>query len=512
MKKLGIISLFVLILSCSCSEYLKEEATTDLTTDRIYGSEEGLGFAVVGLYNRERDRYDISTSNDQRYVFSIMGGTDLTVYRCCGDEGAATYSSRMGPDNSTAAFNWRSYYEIIERANSILYYSEEVGMSESNYKLITGEARCTRAHAYFHLVRLFDNIYLTTEPTNSLKIEIKPALQEDVFALIIQDLDYAIESLDYTTPQPGRYTRGVARHIRAKVAMWLGDWSEAALQSTTLINEGPYKLLTDLEDIFLPYDLNHKEGIYTYHFNYSEPGDNRKAHRMPVLFMPRYNLKPGVVESLEYGGYPWGRMYPNDYLLSLYDSDDKRLEAYYQRYYTYNDPETLPEDFNIGDTLTPTNPEDYFKHLHVGSKKFWDLTKDVSSRESVKSVMIYRLAETYLISAEALWRDNRETEALPYMNAIRERALGTAGTVTGIDEDLILDERARELGLEGHRWYTLKRMGKLVERVRLYAGDDYHLDARINIHDHHVRRPIPQVEIDMMTDYPQNPGYESVGK
>ena len=510
MKKFSIVSLFILLFSTSCSDYLKEEAITDLTTDRIYGSEEGLGFAVVGLYNRERDRYDISTSNDQRFGFSIMGGTDLSVYRCCGDEGAAKYNSFMGPDNKTVAYNWQSYYEIIERANSILYYSNQVSMSESNYRQITGEALCARAHAYFHLVRLFENIYLTEEPTNSLNIEIQPARQEDVFILIIQDLNHAIESLEYITTQPGRYTKGVARHLRAKVAMWLGDWTEAASQAITLIEEGPYQLQVDLENIFLPYDLDHKESIYVYHFNYSEPGDNRKAHRLPVLFMPRYNLVGGMVESLEYGGYPWGRMYPNDYLLSLYDPGDKRLEVYYQRYFTYNDPESLPEDVSLGDTVIVSGSENYFKYIHPGSKKFWDLTKDVSSRESVKNVIIYRLAETYLIAAEALWRDNRESEALPYLNTIRERALGAEGTVTSINEDLILDERARELGLEGHRWYTLKRMGELIEHVRLYAGDEYHLDARINIKDHHVRRPIPQVEIDMMPGYPQNPGYESL--
>lgn len=516
MIRLIVYCILFLVLLISCEDYLKEKAITDLTTDRVYGSEEGLGYAVVGLYNLERERYDISTpgNSDGKYSFSIMCGTDITVYRTNGDQGAAWYDADMGPDNSTVAYNWRNYYEIIERANSILYYSEQVNMSESGYRQITGEARCARAHAYFHLIRLFDNIYLSVQPTKNLKMEFKPAKQEDVFALIIEDLDYAIGSLEYTTKQPGRYTKGVARHIRANVALWMGDWTEAAEQSTTLIAEGPYSLLPNLEDIFLPYDLTHKEAIYMYHFNYSEPGDNRKSHRMPVLFMPRYNWDvPGMIESQEYGGYPWGRLYPNDYLLGLYDEQDKRLEAFYQRYFRYNNPETLPEGASIGDTVkVSVTSEKYFINFHPGSKKYWDLVKDVTSRESVKSIIIYRLAETYLIAAEALWRAGRESEALPYLNAIRERALGAAGMVSDIDEDLILDERSRELGLEGHRWYTLKRMGKLIERVRLYAGDDYHRNPRINIQDHHIRRPIPQAEIDLMPGYPQNPGYESIGK
>jgi hypothetical protein len=133
--------------------------------------------------------------------------------------------------------------------------------------------------------------------------------------------------------------------------------------------------------------------------------------------------------------------------------------------------------------------------------KYFDTKRADLNDPSVRPVIVYRLAETYLIAAEAAFRTNRLTEAVDYINAIRERASFPSGsavamriTVADLSIDFILDERARELCGENVRWWDLVRTGKLLERVRLH-----NVDAQKNILSKHVLRPIPQAQIDATT-------------
>src|SRR5680860_532105 len=118
--------------------------------------------------------------------------------------------------------------------------------------------------------------------------------------------------------------------------------------------------------------------------------------------------------------------------------------------------------------------------------------------------MIYRLAETYLIGAEAHMELGNTDQALEYLNPVRNRA--HAASLDTIDQQTILDERARELAFEGQRWYTIKRMGVLVSQIKKYAGNDnWRNIARERIEPHMVNWPIPESELDLLgPGYPQN--------
>jgi hypothetical protein len=117
----------------------------------------------------------------------------------------------------------------------------------------------------------------------------------------------------------------------------------------------------------------------------------------------------------------------------------------------------------------------------------------------------------YLIAAEAAFRQSKLDVAAANLNQLRERAVvpGKEAEMlvvsSDVDLDFILDERARELYGEMHRWYDLKRTGTLLERVRLYNPP-----ASGNIEEMHLVRPIPQTQLDRVTnpgDFQQNPGY-----
>jgi hypothetical protein len=129
-----------------------------------------------------------------------------------------------------------------------------------------------------------------------------------------------------------------------------------------------------------------------------------------------------------------------------------------------------------------------------------------------RDFFVARLAETYLIAAEALLRDGRATEALPYINAVRRRAAIPGHeaemelTVDQLTLGEILNERARELAGEMMRWFDLVRTHTLVARVRAYNWMDP--VGSTSIQPYHALRPIPRTQMDGTTCcYTQNPGY-----
>lgn len=289
------------------------------------------------------------------------------------------------------------------------------------------------------------------------------------------------------------------------MALWLKDWGKAEQLAKSIINDGPYGLLDNVNKIFDGMSLNHKESIFVFQFEQGVVGGGR-FHRFAQYFTPLYNQIVGMRISHDQGGRSWGRTFPNPYLMSLYPKDDARLNGFYRRFWTYNNPSRLPPGKSLGDTIQAKDVADPFRQLSPAVTKYWDSERDISSAESYKDIIGIRLAETYFIAAEALMRQGKITEALPYVNAIRKRA-GVAN-LTSLNEDILLEERAKELAFEGHRWFELKRMGKLIERVRKYGGSDEWPQVRENIQSFHIRRPIPQAEIDLMPRYPQNEGYQ----
>ena len=131
--------------------------------------------------------------------------------------------------------------------------------------------------------------------------------------------------------------------------------------------------------------------------------------------------------------------------------------------------------------------------------------------EGSRDWFVTRLAEMYLIAAEALMKQGKAAEGVSFINILRERAAwpGQEAAMRIAPEqltlDFILNERAFELAGEMFRWPDLKRTGKLLERVKLYNPE-----ARANIKEMHLVRPIPTNMIDRITnkeEFLQNEGY-----
>lgn len=181
------------------------------------------------------------------------------------------------------------------------------------------------------------------------------------------------------------------------------------------------------------------------------------------------------------------------------------------------------EEGTLPTIATGTAGNENFKgnRMFIQLKKFDDLNgaiiRDLGSRDA----FVFRLSEMYLIAAEGYMMAGQTASAIQKLNDLRTvRAIPGQSNLLTPDEEaqvsakdinVILDERARELCGEQQRWFDLKRTGKLIDRVMMYNGS-----ARANIQPHHLLRPIPQPQMDAVTNrtsgpdpdgFWQNPGY-----
>jgi hypothetical protein len=345
-------------------------------------------------------------------------------------------------------------------------------------------------------------------------VEYKPALKEQIFNIINSDLDFAIANLSYGGDL-GLVSKGLALQLRAESAMWTEDWATAAANCDSIISSKNYELVP-IDQVFGAKN-DHKEILFVWPFNELLGGNDSLAggsgSPLGAAFQSRYyELKiPGeknqpIIEDNVYGGRAYGWNLPNDYLKSLYEpGKDKRL-----KYYFY--PDTLkvnnPKSQYFGQPIPlPLPYSTLVREYHFSCMKYRDLDKSAGVELSYRNKIAYRLAETYILGAEAHWRLNNNTKALEYLNAVRTRA-GVENATT-INLDVIMDEEAREMCFEGKRWFFLKRIGRLVPQFNLYhrQGLDINSLEQYDMQDYQVRWPIPKSQIDVMITFPQNPGY-----
>lgn len=521
--KNSVLIVSTLFLFISCEKFLEDELLSDISVNDVLNTPEGLESGVVGLYNLDRKIYEQGV-NEHMISLILQNRSDLVIPRA----GAGSLIGRYIWGEEVADFgtrarvgpHWRHHYRVVDRANLIIKAAENIqNIEESKRNQILAEAKCFRAASYFTLYRMFNNIFITTEPTTPDNAFDRPqdkSSEAEIFALINSDLDFAIANLEWTTSQFGRYTQAAARHLRAKTAAWQNDWATATAQAEAVINEGSYSLVSNTKDVFNG-DLDNSETLHAIVYADGEiGGGNRNLIHFNLL--ARYDRVEGAKYSLDNGNRSLGFLTLNDYLRNLLKedpNDDRDDSTYYISYYRYNDEDNLPDGVSVGDTIDihdqfsseSSERNRYYERQNPGCMKFLDETAAPDDATGISNIMISRLAETYLIAAEANMELGNMSSALEYINAVRTRA--GAGELVTVDIDAILDERARELAFEGQRWYTLKRRGVLIQYLQDHAGNDnFRTEIRERVMPQHVNFPIDQNEIDLLgPNYPQNDGY-----
>lgn len=211
----------VLFSSCYQDDFLKDELLSNNSVDFLYSSSDGITNAVVGLYALNREPYQRDWFNGAIPLIlqaksDISAGVDgeISLFSNC------FWGCGLGGDYGTEAaygYYWAHNYRIIDITNNIIIGGElliEAGDTSDELLMNLAEAKTFRAHAYFTLYRMFNNIYIKTEPTTPETAFDRPSeksSQEDIFTLIRADLGYASDNLSYTTNQFGRWTKGSSR-------------------------------------------------------------------------------------------------------------------------------------------------------------------------------------------------------------------------------------------------------------------------------------------------------------
>lgn len=549
--KVSILFTILLLMVSSCKDYLKEKPTSAFTAEFVYNTPEGLEAGVVSLYNIQRSFWENLGANGSDPIV-IDSKDDLTLSRNAEIANYGRMFQGTTPENAYAYVTyWRLYYRITDRANALIAAAEQIkGMDEARRKKVIAEAKFFRANSVFVLFRLFNNIYVTTTPTtpeNALNVITDKTPEVEIYKLINDDLTYSIANLAWTTTEFGRITQGAARHVKADVALWQGNWAEAKLQAEAVINSGTHSLVASTGLVFKG-DLKHSETLWALQFKALVNGT---PHKINFNLMPNYaELIPGSKYSIEQGGRGFGWLTMNNYLRDLLavDSNDTRIKgSYYVKDYVYNDAATLPAGKVLGEKIVHATWKEFepvaadrnafFIRLNAGCKKYFPDDGIPTEDLQTKNIMMFRLAETFLFAAEAnmkLGNIGTATDAptagtaLGQINAVRKRA-GTKAISTITIQD-ILDEQARELAFEGRRLYMLKRLGKLYDYIVDHsgygkAGDltlensaghantpadpfPFRTDSRRTMKPYMIHWAIPKSEIALLgTKYPQNPGY-----
>lgn len=512
-----------LLVNFAACNFLDEESETKYTAQYVFETEDGLGLAVNALYTLDRN---YQNQNEGSITLALRRATDLSVTNGGTGNFYGTYDpNHLKPSAAQPADMWKGMYNIIGKCNDIIEAGKKLPETDRLDNLIA-QAKAFRAQSYFLLYRTFDRIWLNTSSTTPENVDdkrvYKPATKQEVFELLYSDLEFAIKYLEWKPADIGRFNQAAARHIMADVSLWNEDWDNVLAQIDAIEKSGAGYELIALDEIFKGENLNHNEALLVQQWS-RNPGGNLstgvpKGHFNAVWFVGAYHITLGGEQFCSPDNYSYGagRCFPSPYLFSLYNKNvDKRYTAFYIHQYKNTTNKTI-HDVAPGGYLPLLYKNQVDRNVYPGCIKYADIwTRNGSEQLSYKDIIVYRLAETYIMAAEAGVRKGDNTLAKKYFNKTWMRAGNTEFTATVTMQDII-DEQARELALEGQRWYFLKRQGILISQVQKYAGDSRagisaSIAGRTNLpkNPHFVRWPIPENEVISMgpENFPQNEGY-----
>ncbi len=368
------------------------------------------------------------------------------------------YNYSLTAINSDVPSDWNDSYTALYTVNDVLAnMSSSTTLSASFKTEITAEMKVMRSLYYFNLVNLFGGVPIVTTPNYNLTATLACAPVDSVYSQIVSDLTSAQQNLQVTYPSSGHYRPNlyVADALLAKVYLYQQQWQDAYNEANAVIGSGLYSLVPNPNQVFLD---GSAEAIWQLPANGSQ-----YVTAETLAFIP---YSAGTIPS--YICTPW--------LLNAFEPGDLRMQDW------------LFQTIINGDTL-------YYPYKY---KNY-----EVTSSNTTEDYMILRLAEQYLIRAEASAELGNGAAAMADVNIVRARAGLPASTANPASQPAVLaaimHERQVELFTEwGNRWYDLKRTGTAAS---VLGSEKTGFTTNAELY------PIPQTELQNDVNLKQNPGY-----
>lgn len=468
-KILIVLAIAVFLSSCE-DTFLSPEIITGVSSDTYFTTEAEVEAGVVNMYDGIQGVNALKLTNSnlnhgvqvEFYVTEMR--SDNTETKSQEGEAAQFEFYNLESTNGIVDDYYRSYYNVIYRANLILESLEAAGSSAAKYE---GEAKFVRAYAYFNLVRLYGDIPLINKiisPTDKETAFTRVATSQ-IYALIESDLQTAIANLDDSSKD--RASKAAAEGILAKVYLTLGRYGEAQSLLESIINPSRgFALQTDFKDVF--YNEGNNEVIYSIGY---VAGSNLDSQNFSAEMLNAVGRTSGVNYATPNAKAAIDALGGNRALLS-YREDSGQTGKYQVVKY-------LPAgDATLGIPATSTDP--------TSAGNDW---------------IVLRYADVLLMHVEAILAGGTSTtssNALTSFQKVRDRA-GLTTTVTEITKQDLMDERRVELAFENHRFFDLVRMDEAVNVLSAFSSNFSGTDLLL---------PIPQREINLSNGLlTQNPGY-----
>jgi hypothetical protein len=519
----------IFFLSACGDNFLEEKPLSFMNSDIILTNIDGFESAMVGLHAAARS--ELQDAAETTFLMQI--GTDVAT---TGDPALSIctdYRTTLVPTYSGINHFWEwAYLRVFPRANTIIEYAEKPDMkwdSETQKNACIAEAKFFRAYAHNMLVNLYGDIPIADQVYKYPKMDFVRTSRKEVLDFIKEDLIFASKWLPTTVSQDGRIVKAAADHLLTEVYISLGQYQDAINSATDVIGSGLYQLMRERFGHY----KNEPGDVYSDLFR--DNNQNRTSGNLESIFCYQieYSTQGGQGES---GGNDWVRAWGSRYF-ALNDPEGKSgmvvcdslgrgvgwlrpCTYYYHDIWNTDWNDMRNSTYNIRRTFYYNNSaSNYFgQKVDITSiDTMWYIYPTIrkiegealagaASGRTFKEFPVMRLAETYLLRAEAYLLKGDVQKAADDINEVRSRANAKPVTADEVTIDYILDERARELIIEEPRRKTLARMGNLVERVRKY---NMRQSTRESIQDYHQWFPLPQKAIDANQGavLKQNPGY-----
>ncbi len=512
-----IVSLIFLMASAGCQNFLEEKPRSFFEPGATMDTPEGAEAFVNGIYHS----LTVSKNAFYREFPTTMGMLGTDIHRA---KQNATYLSldsyTATSDHPILLMQWTGLYETIKAANVVLEKIDESRIEVDQRENFRAQALVLRGYCYFMLVRFWGDVPLVIEPVEQL--DMQKSSVSAIYEQIVDDLNSAIESgglpYKYLGADIGRLTLGAAKMMLAKVYMTMAGWP-LNLDKNTYYPKAK-ELLMDLKNnTAYGYGLNEKYGdsfnLYKKHTKEyiwdAEFSDLDISNRLTALWAQTMGVNAGGPihrGNNSMAGIGWTRA--DTTLYRLYSGEEDLRFVWNIADFRMWGPLASPTTKPLAWPANPKSPDWEF----LGSMKYrftvdpWDFKSNYPLtmwQSTPMNFPIYRFADVLLMLAEI---DNELNDgpaqlALDCINAIRDRARGTEDDsatpkftrIHAGDYDkegffnLVIDERARELCFEGHRWFDLTRTGLLISKLAEHR--------KINLAEDQIYYSIPQADVNI---------------